>query len=374
MKRIFIAFAAMMMLACTPGKSGEVSSTNDGAQDVYVFGYERDSTSISDEYPEGKSIVVYWKDGKSYVISEETGVPEGYDEFSPMDMMIVDGNRVYLGAASRKGSDDSDLFIYEKGKFSKIMSHEGCNGLRLCYIGGKIKMIGCVEARGENNALIETPAIWDMDGNCTKVDMGEYTNCNLNDIAVSGDDWYACGRVYGEDIWHGVGAIWKNGKLSTYPAPDNGITMFGFTAIGVSGSDVYTTMVSGKTKGDDNCGITLWKNGKVETELVKPLNLPMTECIAIDGKDVFVGGYNEKMVDEENRVMIGSPSIWKNGKLMDIDKMDEMGRIASIAVSNGNVYATGDHVFSGALWSNGKMTLLPGADGEGTAVKVLIGR
>ena len=374
MKSIFIALAAMMMLACTPGKSGEVSSTNDGqdGQDVYVFGYERDSTYTGDEFPEGKSNTVYWKNGKSVVISEETGVPEGYDEFSAIDMMIIDGNRVYLGSASRKDSDNADVFIYDKGKFSKVMAYEKCNDLRLCYVGGKIKIIGCVEGRGNNDVLLNTPAIWDAEGNCTTMEMGEFTNCDLNDIATSGDDWYACGRVYGDDIWQGVGAIWKNGKLSTYPAPDGGITMFGFTAIGASGDDVYTTMVSGKVKADENCGITLWKNGKVEMELVKPLNLPMTECITIDGKDVYVGGYNEKMANEESRVMIGSPSIWKNGKLMTLDKLDEMGRIASIAVSNGNVYAVGDHVFSGAIWINGKMSHLPGADGEGTVKKVMV--
>ena len=66
------------------------------------------------------------------------------------------------------------------------------------------------------------------------------------------------------------------------------------------------------------------------------------------------------------------PRIWKNGKPMTIDKMNEMGRITSIVVYNGNVYAAGDHIFSGALWTNGKMKLIPGAEGERSAWKVIL--
>lgn len=377
----------MMMAGMSGGLGNTISFSNDtsnanvtqetqDAKDVYVFGYEMDMSDNVDyeEYPEGKANPVYWKDGKATIISEETGVPVGFDVFNAQDMIVVNGERVYWGYARKKGDSDFVPFIYNKGTFTRLQGSESASEMTLCHAGDRVKVVGCQERVGKDHVIEKSPAIWDEDGSITTMEMGEYTNCSLEDIAVSGNDVYACGRIYGDDIWQGVGAIWKNGKLTTYPAPDGGITMFGFTAIGVSGNDVYTAMVSREDKETDNSSLTLWKNGKVETVLVKNNNIPMAECIVIDGKDVYVGGTADKLTGEDNNTVLSMPRIWKNGKAMTIDKMGEMGRIMSIAVYNGDVYAVGDHVFSGALWKNGKMKLIPGANGEGSARKVIAER
>lgn len=376
MKKYLIA---LLVIACNIGNQGKVfaNTSNDGnakkVSGVYVFGYERDmSDNVNfEEYPDGKANSVYWKDGKSTIITDEIGIPEGYDEFDAQDMIIVNGERVYWGYAKKKENFYLMPFIYNKGKFTRLQDSELAEDMKLCCVGEQVKVVGCLENLGNDQGIEKFPAIWDEDGNMTTMEMGEYTNCSLEDIAVSGNDVYACGRIFGDDIWQGVGAVWKNGKLTTYPAPDGGITMFGFTAIGVSGNDVYTTMVSRENKETDDNSLTLWKNGKMETVLVKNNNIPMAECIVIDGNDVYVGGTADKLTGENNTV-INMPRIWKNGKPMTIDKMNEMGRITSIVVYNGNVYAAGDHIFSGALWTNGKMKLIPGAEGERSAWKVIL--
>ncbi|MDD7317756.1 MAG: hypothetical protein SOZ80_07855 [Prevotella sp.] len=377
MKKLIIAITAMIALACTGNretKAAEGSDGGDAKKDVYVLGYAQDSTRTnkSEEFSEGQPFdVVYWKNGIATNIVEETGIPDGYNDFHTKDMIAIDGKLAFLGIARHEQDYDFDFFVWKDGKFTKLEGGSGVNNPMMVDIGGEIAVLGCIQKDDNEGAIVLSPVMWDKNGKHKTLDMGEYYNCDLHNVCVSDGDVYACGRVYNGDNNKGIGAIWKNGRLTTYGAPEGRTTMFGFTAICVSGNDVYAAMPynSDKPNAQD---LALWKNGRIIETLVKGGELPIAYCMAISGNDVYVGGCENIYTDNSNIYTKSLPRIWKNGKAMTIDEGEGLGYVSYMTVDENTVYACGNLDFYGVLWTNGKHKKLPGANGQAATQKVVV--
>ena len=377
MKKIIIILTAIIAMACTTKTKtnvGENRKDEGAGKDIYVLGYVQDTTFIDEnaEFPEGRIYKsVYWKNGIAKNISDEIGTPDGYDMFTVWDMVAINGKLVYLGVAYNKLKNESTFFIWKDGRFRELDGGSEVNTPKLVDIGGDVAVVGCTEKAGNQRYIISIPVMWDNNGKKKTLDMEGYSNCDLHSAFAHNGDVYACGRVYNDDNTKGVGAIWKNGKLTTYTAPGGRVTMYGFTTIGVSGNDIYTTMVC-NSDSPNTSDLTLWKNGKLVETLVRGGDLPMAHCIAINGNDVYVGGSENKRVEGKDIETESLARIWKNGKEMKIDQGKGLGYVSSIVVDEGSVYACGNIDFGGVLWTNGKHIDLPGANGMDCAKKVII--
>jgi len=162
--------------------------------------------------------------------------------------------------------------------------------------------------------------------------------------------------VEGPDVWVGInGAVgvrglYKNGFLqSQYKVS--------IRAVFVSGDDVYAV-----TGSSDGTGY--FKNA---------VSYPHGGCakaIAVSGNDVYTGGF----VVVASEPYVTAAKLWKNGVEQPLDSFDGGAPydINSIAVSNGDVYATGTAYskdqngkgYGGAvMWKNGKIALgIPDAE------------
>ncbi|RRD02539.1 hypothetical protein [Prevotella sp. OH937_COT-195] len=377
MKKLLIVLAAVTAISCMNKKKvGETQKENDKAckYDVYVLGaMQKNGTADNDEtdFPETRYDMVYWKNGVPKVIADKVGTPDGYDLFSIFDMIVIEGKFVFLGSATINDMDGATYFIYKSGKFTRIGDKEDLEKPKLLDVDGKPVVVGGIPGTDEDATIIYQPAMWSEDGSMKTFDLDGFKCNEICGVAAENGNIYACGRVYRGNYENGYGALWKNGKLTTYPAPNNGTTMFGFTAIAVSGGNIYTTMISnyGEPEYDE---LTLWKNGMSVRSLGENGVFKTADCIVADGNDIYVGGSESRVSDDGNETLISMPRIWKNGKAMNIDNNNEMGWIKSMTVAGGKVYATGDVGFLGAVWSNGKCETLKGAKGEGTTIKIIV--
>ncbi len=181
---------------------------------------------------------------------------------------------------------------------------------------------------GQANGVV----VW-KNGTPTKLPLGYHTW----QIIASGSDIYVAGSgETGKTDIPDIAMYWKNGEpveLGTFIGDARGIA--------ISGSDVH--VVGWEAKDDSVCA-RYWKNGK----LIKlPIDMKYTylHTIAIDGPDVYIGGYASANNDNDQWV-----KIWKN----QVDQSPgNHGQVTKIVVSDGDVYTLGN-LIGGSYKKNGE--------------------
>ncbi len=182
-----------------------------------------------------------------------------------------------------------------------------------------------------------------------------------NAVFVSGNDVY----VSGSDGHNAV--YWKNG-VETTVAPGPAIGQSIVTSINVSGSDVYTDVV---TFGGGRVIMVCYKNA---VEIFGALG--WSTQVFVTGSDVYVSG--EIINDFSN----GGAVYWKNGTVVNLTPnppppVDNYpARANSIYVAGSNVYAAG-FVYNGTTdaavyWKNGVETPLTNGTNNAIATSIFV--
>jgi len=165
--------------------------------------------------------------------------------------------------------------------------------------------------------------------------------------------------------------IWKNGVATPLvnSNPYGGtFSSSDATAIVASGNDIYVSGYGILSGGGG--GAFYWKNGLIDTvSSVVPYignSMPghvvaFASSIAVSGNNVYLGGYQTNISLYQATYKNGS-IIWKNGVPSGLGL--PYSQITSIAVSNNDVYATGNNIYgpdSAFYYKNGVRVNLPGA-------------
>jgi hypothetical protein len=173
----------------------------------------------------------------------------------------------------------------------------------------------------------------------------------VNSIAVSGKDVYVTG-IRQTATFYNVAAYWKNGV--EYDLTDSTVSSSAF-GITVQGSDVYIAGSITLSSGKD--GAVFWKNGVLTMLPCK--DYATGKGITVNGSDVYVtGGANTDFSPLQ-----GYAVYWKNGveNKFSVSGTD-ISSIASVAVHDNDVYATGLTITGGmyfaVYWKNGVTTSL----------------
>jgi hypothetical protein len=171
-------------------------------------------------------------------------------------------------------------------------------------------------------------------------------------IAVNGNDVYVLGGLDDEL----TKIMWKNGVATEFFADDFDHAYF--NNVEFSGNDMYVVGTISSTNGDR---AAYWKNG-----VPHRINTPGESNgidIQVNGNDVYVVGR------ELNAEGMSIAMIWKNDVEEKLSDGTGYGRASGIAISDGDVYVSGEDKATLTMWKNGIATPLgnPGSSGTGTA-------
>ncbi len=102
-----------------------------------------------------------------------------------------------------------------------------------------------------------------------------------------------------------------------------------------------------------------WKNGEKFT-LTDGSTDALAYCIAVDGDDVYVGGY----IQSADFKREGAAVIWKNGVAQKLTSDGVLAKVNKIQIEDGHIYAAGAYKnvadgtsWQGAIWIDGELTL-----------------
>lgn len=188
------------------------------------------------------------------------------------------------------------------------------------------------------------PVYWK---NGEMVELSE-SNGDADIIGVNNGDVYVLGDLSGDN---GKIRIWKNGVMTDFT---DGADYAYVYNIKFFGDDMYVVGTI-----DDRA--TYWKNGVSHT-----INTTLDSRaydILIDGADVYVAGFERA----ESGYTIAT--IWKNDESTDLSDGSSYAEVSGIAMSNGDLYASGTVNQTLKMWKNGVVTPLGTAGNSGTGMK-----
>jgi hypothetical protein len=189
---------------------------------------------------------------------------------------------------------------------------------------------------------------------------------SVEDIFVSENDVYAVGWEYYEKPTNDVfdknwgkeknATLWKNGVLTIL---GNKLKPSVAHSVFVNGKDVYVCGYQQDMAGNDNA--VIWKNGI--PSIIEPYGELYT--IFVFGNDVYASGVTGKGINSGLNIGL---SIFKNGKSIYYEK--DGGYPTGMFVSGTDVYVSGygnfQQITQAKLWKNGVLTILDKANKEST--------
>ena len=163
-------------------------------------------------------------------------------------------------------------------------------------------------------------------------------------MAIVGNDIYVIGKLDSNgDKW----SIWKNGVMTDFA--DATAYVYSMKAIG---SDIYVC-------GMINSHATYWKNGTPHS--INSTYESRAYDLAIDGTDVYLVGMEYSLAG-------GSEAkIWKNDAPTSLTDGNNYADADGIAITNGDVYVTGQESSTLKMWKNGAATTLGTGGQSGTS-------
>lgn len=162
-------------------------------------------------------------------------------------------------------------------------------------------------------------------------------------IAISGNDVVVAGYEYSTNSnW--IGKYWKNGVATII----SNNTVFTFvTGVAAVGSDVYVTGI--ESKADSVIG-KYWKNGTAN-KVDKNAKISYAWGIAAQGSDIHIVGASVTSLGAS------IAKYWKNG----VETILPNGsRASAIAISENDIYISGDNLGSIVYWKNSQVNSLAG--------------
>jgi len=300
--------ATATALSMTSGMtSAQANAIAVSGSDVYVAGYEENSTSRAAVYwlnngaattlPSGMTIseanaiavsggnvyvagyqeniagsgnAVLWVNGTATTLSPPSGMA-----FADAVAITISGSNVYVAGVAWNNDSDESAAVWVNGAATLLPMPNGLVGDY--YAGGIAVSGGNVYVSGftDSDADTDTAISWVNNGAATTLPIpagilfGEYS---ASGMTVSGGDVYVAGSGL-TSAGSGTAAYWENGTPTTLPMPGN-MTNSPATswavAIAISGSDVYSVgSLMDSTAGVSQTG-AYWVNGGEATLLPMP--------------------------------------------------------------------------------------------------------
>ncbi|MBK8088649.1 MAG: hypothetical protein IPK31_12250 [Chitinophagaceae bacterium] len=200
------------------------------------------------------------------------------------------------------------------------------------------------------NYLGKTQARLLKNGNITDLNQGLTNGSYARSVYVSGQDVYVGGAEIRTNN-NVTARVWKNGAGLNLSKDISDSSSY-VNSIFVSGSDVYATGIIHRYTSYNNFTAlaVVWKNGKIETNLLTTLNNSQALSIFVDGSDVFVAG-NESLGGKY------VARLWKNGNATTLPSQSNTYIAYSVYVTNNDVYVAGyedvPYGYKAKLWKNG---------------------
>jgi hypothetical protein len=226
-------------------------------ENIYVAGYERDSTT-------GKLLARYWKNGVA--INLGSGLATA---------IAVVGTNVYVAG-------------YDGGRNAKYWKNETQVPLTNSIGATSIKVVGSdvyVGGYGDNG-LSNTARYWK---NASVVYLPVQQMSQVNSITVAGDEVYTAGNE--SNGKNSVAKYWKNDVAVNLTDGSNNASA---NSMVTSGDNVY---VAGFEFNGTKDVAKYWKNGKA-VNLTDGSNHAVANSIVVSGDNVYVAGHeaNEKKI------------------------------------------------------------------------------
>ena len=230
---------------------------------VYVAGYEGNSA--------GSNNAVLWVDGTATMLSPPSGMA-----YSDANAIAVSGSSVYVAGYAWNNNSDHSAVLWVNGAATLLPMPSGLTGDYYAYgiavSGGNVYVSG----HADSSANLDSAISWVNNGAATILPIppnDTVGNYDAVGITVSGSDVYVAGGGTNGATGVGNAAYWVNGTPTTFPMPSNiNMTTASSSAVGiaVSGSDVYA--VGDLLAATTGVGQTAayWVNGGEATLLPMP--------------------------------------------------------------------------------------------------------
>ena len=258
-----------------------------GNGDVYVVGTENNGPSNGSKY-----VAKYWKNGRPFSLTNGAYTAEA-------NAIVIAGNDVYIAGYENKGVNNVVPRCWKNGTSIPLSGTESPTysgwGYAVAIYGNDVYLAGTALPGGG----IFKPKYWK---NGTPTFLQGDNSAKIFSMTISGGDVYAAGyedKVINLQTEYAMARYWKNGVAVSLT---NGTSNSSIRSLAVSGSDVHA--VGYGYSGTTNQIIKYWKNG-TEQPLLGIQN-GSAESIALSGSDVYIAGFET----------IGAKSTakyWKNG-------------------------------------------------------------
>jgi hypothetical protein len=250
--------AATTLPSGTQANAIAVSGNN-----VYVAGYEENSAG------NGQTAVL-WVNGTATTLSPPSGMA-----YSDANAIAVSGSNVYVAGVAWNNNSDYSAALWVNGAATLLPIPNGLTGEYYAYgitvSGGQVYVSG----HTDSSANLDSAVSWVNNGAATTLAIppnDTVGNYDAVGIAVSGSDVYVAGSGTNGTTFVTNAAYWVNGTPTSLPMPSNISMNASSSAVGiaVSGGDVYAVGSLLGTTTDVGQTAAYWVNGGEATLLPMP--------------------------------------------------------------------------------------------------------
>ncbi|MGZ4008996.1 MAG: hypothetical protein ACXVJV_17660, partial [Mucilaginibacter sp.] len=227
-------------------------------KDVYIAGYVSTGS--------GLGTPTYWKNGVPTSVTD-------FSTFATAGFIAVTDSAVYLG-----GSRDNGVPAYWK------------NGVPMEVVNASPGSYVYSMAVSNNDVYLLAFDNYSQHLKLWKNGIPSPVNFPASVVAAKGADIYLAGSS------SSIATYWKNNIPVTLP----GVSPSLISALTFNGDDVYA---AGITNATNNSSVATYWHNSLEVPLASSSSLPFPTCIAVNGNDVYVAGYN-----------LQGAVYWNNGK------------------------------------------------------------
>jgi len=222
--------------------------------------------------------------------------------------------------------------------------------------------------------IAEAPTYW-INSEAIDLPTEEYPMGSSQAVVQVGSDTYFVGKERIGMIHIPYPVYWKNGRLHRLPLVVGYGSDGTANSIAVSGSDIY---IAGQgqqwkyypsPKKAELIGFVMyWKNGTPDTVTNKLFFNSQSQCIAVSGNDVYIGGY-------QSNGTVNVARYWKNKVKVDLTDGTKDAAINSIQILGSDIYAAGFEsngtVHIAKYWKNGKEVDLTDGTKDSKATSII---
>lgn len=295
------------------------------------------------------------------------------DQVSEASSIAVSGSDVFVGGAIYDSTFKPQAVLWKNGVAQALTAPPMYGFVNAVAVSGSD-----VYAVGSTNDGVNTRAtLWTNGVASTLPSKGLlspngsvlFYNSGASALVLQGTDVFIVGADYvnlktaaNVTASGAVPALWKNGAETLL----GGATYAGAaSAVCLAGTDLY--IAGNSVQGSGNSATTAavyWENGNLVNLADTAAN---ADAIVVSGNDVYVGGQLGYGTGQTKA------TLWKNGTLQDLSGGKTRSELNSLQLLNGDVYAAGLLVDTGAsYWRNGSPVVVGPVGSDWLAITFLV--